>query len=183
MGMIVNKSGIAAVFGVSTQAITNWQKEGMPVVEVRRGSDGSKYDTAMCIQWRLERLVGTKVAAANKTEYTQGGGIINKDAEDARLTKERADNLELKNAILRREYAPVTAISSVLSKVCVQIAGVLDSLPLNVKRKVPSLTITDLEIIKREVVKCQNAASKVGELLDLELDVATGTGGGSDADE
>lgn len=179
MGTIVNKRQLADVFGVSVQAITNWQKDGMPVVEFVRGPEGSKYDTAMCIQWRLDRLVNAKVASANKTEYS-AGGIINKDAEDARLTKERADNLELKNAILRREYAPVTSISAVLAKVCVQIAGVLDSLPLNIKRKVPSLTVTDLEVIKREVVKCQNAASKVGDLLNLELD--TVSAGGNDAD-
>jgi len=55
--MISGVQGIADLFGVSHQAIANWQAEGMPVA-VRGGAGApSEYDSATCIKWMVDREV------------------------------------------------------------------------------------------------------------------------------
>lgn len=159
MGKQVNGSELAGILGVSVQTLATWRKDGMPVEKEGSGRAGNVYDTAKVIEWMVNRRTGRAA-----------GGSGDADDHEVRLAKERADNLALKNAILRREYAPISVITMTVGAVAAQIGATLDSLPLNVRRKVPSLTITDVEVIKREVVKCQNIASKAADVLDRKLD-------------
>lgn len=158
MGKIVNRKDLSDILGVTPQTLGNWLKEGLPVVQDNGTNAGKLYDCSEVIDWLVSRRAGSN------------GGGVNQKNQEVRLTKERADNLEIKNAILRREYAPISVVSAVLSKVGAQISATLDSLPLNMKRKIPSLTTTDLDIAKREVIKCQNAASQIDEALSRALD-------------
>ena len=161
MTKIVNRKELGEILGVSGQTLSNWLKEGLPIVQDNGTNAGKLYDTAQVIAWMVDRKTGGNGA----------GAIVAKD-EDVLLTRERRRNLEMKNAILSREYAPIEVISTTVAKVAGQIAAVLDTLPLTMKRKLPDLSITDLEIVKREVVKCQNIASKAGEHLAQEIDQA-----------
>ena len=73
----------------------------------------------------------------------------------------RADKVEHELAIARNEVAPVYILESALAKVCEQINSILDSIPLNIKKRVPKLNARDVETIRRAIVKGQNAASEV----------------------
>jgi hypothetical protein len=55
--VIVNKRQLAEVFEVSDQAITEWDRNGMPVLA--RGERGleNQYNTAAVIEWRLQRAL------------------------------------------------------------------------------------------------------------------------------
>ncbi|MDP2196821.1 MAG: terminase small subunit [Rhodocyclaceae bacterium] len=54
---IIGQGEIAAIFGVSTRTITEWQAAGMPVA--LQGGPGvpGEYDATACIRWHVEREV------------------------------------------------------------------------------------------------------------------------------
>lgn len=53
--MQVNKKQLAEVIGYSERALTDWQKEGMPMLyDAARGASNI-YDTAQVIQWMIRR--------------------------------------------------------------------------------------------------------------------------------
>lgn len=98
-----------------------------------------------------------------------------KQAEDEaklRLTLAQADGQEIKNAQLRRELAPVALIEWVLGKAGAQISAILDALPMQLKKRNPKLTASNLETIRRDIVKAQNAAAHVTVDLDEYYDSA-----------
>ena len=87
---------------------------------------------------------------------------------EARIRNLNADTEQknLKNAQLRRELAPLPVITYVLNKIAAQIGPLLDSIPAKVKARLPRITAAELEIIKREIIKSQNAAARVSVELD-----------------
>lgn len=54
--MIVNKKELAEIIGISERSLTEWQKEGLPVVSYadNRGQ-ANEYDTVAVIRWLLQR--------------------------------------------------------------------------------------------------------------------------------
>lgn len=88
----------------------------------------------------------------------------------SRLIEAQAIAIELKNEVARGETAPIEVIGDVLSKVCAVIAAEVDSIPLQIKRKHPSLDTAVIESIKRHCVKAMNAIARSDEYLDAILD-------------
>ena len=82
------------------------------------------------------------------------------------LTKAQREGQELKNSQLRKELAPVSVIEWVIGKTGGQISAILDALPLQIKKRCPKLTASGIEVIRREIVKAQNAAAAM--TLDLD---------------
>ncbi len=80
--------------------------------------------------------------------------------ERIRLTRAQAEAQELKNEVARGELAPIELIERVLSAAAAEAAGILDSLPLTIKRKHPQLDSQIIESIKRQTVKAMNAIAK-----------------------
>lgn len=78
--MIVNRTKLAEIFGVSQKTITDWEAKDMPCEEKNTTRKGNKYDTVKCIEWRFSNLTGEK--------------DIDYNEERARKTKEEADKLE-----------------------------------------------------------------------------------------
>ncbi len=90
-----------------------------------------------------------------------------------RLTLAQAEGQEIKNAQLRKELAPVSVIEWVIGKAGGQISAILDAIPLQLKKRNPKLTASNLETIRRDIVKAQNAASQMTVDLDEYYDSAT----------
>lgn len=57
-GQIVNKRELAELLDVSEVTLTEWQKEGMPVVELGGPGVPGRYDTADVIRWACLREIG-----------------------------------------------------------------------------------------------------------------------------
>lgn len=162
MGKLVKRQELSEILGVSIQTLITWSSQGVPIAQHNGHGRATMYDTEQVIKWLVERRAG------------KSGGAVEMEAkdEDLRLTRERADQLSIKNAILRREYMPISVAGVVISKICIQIGGILDTLPLNLKRKVPELDNTAIELIKREVVKTQNAIATADSILEQAIDEA-----------
>lgn len=122
----------------------------------------------------IPRGAGIMAAVHGYLDYLRGlarSGVDESDGaifarERARAERERADNLALKNQILRRELADVAVIAEIIAKLGSQIGAKLDSLPGELRRKLPNLTATELEIVRRTVVKCQNDIAALPSVTD-----------------
>ena len=125
--------------------------------------------------YSVRDVVDNRVAAALEKQRLErppenDGDGLNPVAEQARLAKERADGLALKNRQARGELIPAEIAGPLFGKIAAEMAAVLDALEANIKRRVPSLTATDMEFIKAERVRAQNAAADVDRHLDELVD-------------
>lgn len=66
MGKIVNKKMLAEIVGVSERTLTEYQKQGMPILnDSGRGSENS-YDTADVVKWLIDKAVNGKSESARE---------------------------------------------------------------------------------------------------------------------
>lgn len=94
-------------------------------------------------------------------------GDLDLATERARLAKEQADKIAMQNAQARRELAPVVLITEVLAKAGTRVAGILEAIPGQVKRRLPDLPATEIEAIQREIAKARNVCAAI-RLEDLD---------------
>ena len=96
--------------------------------------------------------------------------------ERLRLTAAQAEGQELKNDITRRQSVPTEFATFVMSKLAAEVASILDTLPLTLKRRHPDLEVRHIESVQRELAKARNRASELDErlpgLLNEYLDTA-----------
>lgn len=114
MGKIVNKRDLSQILGISERTLTEWQREGMPMLlSTGRGSP-NQYDTAAVIAWRIAREI-------NGAE---------KESQKDRLDRLRGDQIELQMAKEIRELIPAAeiepAIGQFISDAVALIAGIPD---------------------------------------------------------
>lgn len=105
-------------------------------------------------------------------------GDLDLVTERARLAKEQADKIAMANAVMRKEYAPVVVLSQVLADAGRQIASILETIPVNLKRRSKGLTSQDLEYLQQEIVSARNIAANI----NLNLDELLGPDGDTESD-
>jgi phage terminase Nu1 subunit (DNA packaging protein) len=151
--------GMAKACGISVQAFRMW---GVP--SVAKIGRNAFYLVSDVLANRLQRQAAKQQQTAEPAtdlELTRS-----EREEKLRLTKAQAEGQELKNAQLRKELAPVDVIEWVIGKAGGQISAILDALPSQLKKRNPKLTASNIETIRREIVKAQNAASQMTVDLD-----------------
>ena len=99
MSRIVGQERIAEVFGVAPKTIVEWQEQGFPVAF--RGGPGvpSEYESAECIRWRVDSEL-RKVQGETPTD---------------RLSRVRADAIEMDNAVRRALLIPADLLEPKLA--------------------------------------------------------------------
>ena len=154
---MVKQIDVAEHIDLSVRQVQRLIKNG--ILPSAKGKGG--YDLDVCTKSYISYLR----AMAKANEEDDAPAV---DGEQIDINLERALNLrvdtrlkELKEDQLRNELAPVALISWTLNRVCSQISSVLDSIPLKVKRRIPALTSTQIDLIRREIITAQNAAAKV----------------------
>lgn len=115
------------------------------------------YDSRDLLVWAIER------ATVKLKKMIAPSGESTFDSERLRLTKAQADAQELKNEIARAEVVPVDFATFTLSRVAHEAAGILDSLPLHIKRRHPETSPKLLQTIRRELSKSMNALAGINE--------------------
>lgn len=90
------------------------------------------------------------------------------DVDTARMLNLEADTRlkEIKRKQLEKELAPINLLEWTIGNAASQIAAILETIPGKLKRRAPRLSANELDIIKREIVKAQNIASKITVDLD-----------------
>ena len=90
------------------------------------------------------------------------------DVERARLAKEQADRIAMQNASARKELASVEVIRLVLAQSAGKIGGILEGIPIAVKRRSPGVDQRVLRAVEDEV---NNALSQVARIRMSDMDV------------
>jgi phage terminase Nu1 subunit (DNA packaging protein) len=108
------------------------------------------------VQWAIRQELAKLAEAAGHE-----ASAIDYQHERARLTRAQADREELRVRELRRELADVRLVSYAIANFGSQARAILETLPGKIKRLQPKLTASDIEQIKREIVKIQNAAADI----------------------
>lgn len=145
----VSQSAFGALVGISQPAVSDLISRGVLV----NGGNAGEWLIAYCAHIR-------EVAAGRATI-----GDLDLATERARLASEQADKVAMQNAIMRREYAPVSLLANSVAKTGRQIAVILEAIPVQLKRR-SSISIEDLEYITTDIVKARNLAANMR--LDLE---------------
>jgi len=145
----VSQQAFGALVGISQPAVSDLISRGMLV----NGGSAGEWLIAYCAHIR-------EVAAGRATN-----GDLDLATERARLASEQADKVAMQNAIMRREYAPVSLLAHSVAKTGRQVAVILEAIPVQLKRR-SSISIEDLEYITTDIVKARNLAANMR--LDLD---------------
>lgn len=76
-----------------------------------------------------------------------------------RVARATAEKVEMLNAQMRREYAPVALLGAVLADIAGQISGHLGDLVPNIRRRLPELQASALAQIEAEVTACRDVCA------------------------
>lgn len=146
-GALLNQTQMASACRVSVNAFTAW------CIEPHTTTGRTKlYLVADVIENRLAQHKG-------KTEPDQD---VRKelDIERLRLTKEQADALEIKNAIARREVAPIGFVAWFSAKLARLTGERADTLPLDLSR---ALRLKPQDVERTKII-CTDMANAVADL-------------------
>jgi len=148
----LNLTNMARSLGVSRATFMSWGVK--PVAELKCGN-------YFLVEDVLKNRIDHHIRKSKRSD-----GLSSDEANEAMAAAkleevtERAENLAIKNALLRKEVAPINILEQALGQICAQIAATLESIPVNVKRRNAKLEAMDIQIIKEEIVKCQNIAAQ-----------------------
>ena len=143
----LNQQQMAKSLNLTVSAFARWEVE--PVARIGKQVF---YDVRSVLDNRLEKA-------------DQSGSTVAIESERLRLTSAQAEGQELKNELAKGKTAPMEIITLSLSTVAGAASGILDSLPLNIKRQHPELSAQMIEAIKRQCVKAQNEISRLDEVV------------------
>lgn len=119
-------------------------------------------------QFEKAGLTGKNTPKGKLYETIKGLETIYKPANSQDITTSKKENIDvdtrlkqMKELELLGKLAPIEALEYCLTDVCAQMAAILETLPVKLKRANPQLNSNDMLLITREVVKCRNAMSEV----------------------
>ena len=121
----VTQTVFGAAVGVSQQAISDLVHKG--VLTEGQGAD----------VWLLAYCARLREQAAGRLGDTIGG--LDLAQERAALARSQRDGIEIKNAVLRGDYASVTLLAEVLANASQSVAERFDHLPGLLRKTLPDL--------------------------------------------
>lgn len=121
----ITQAQFAALVGVSEAKVSQLVADGVIV----RGDTGQQWLHAYC-----ERL--REVAAGRQSEEVGGLDLVQ---ERAALARAQREGVQIKNAVLLKEYAAVDLLAKVLATASQAVADRLDAVPAALKRTCPGL--------------------------------------------
>lgn len=129
---IQGQAGVAELFGVSEEAINQWQRQGMPVAKRGGSNRPNEYEAADCIGWLIDREVGK----------------VREESPRDRLYALQAEELAMRLAELRATMIPVADVEPAMRQ-ATQAARVLcDAMLVELP---PRLVGANAETIGREL--------------------------------
>lgn len=169
---------VAAHLDLSDRQVRNLLRDG--VLPGSKGVGGLDVDA--CRIAYIGYLRGLASGQVRHPEAVEGSDGIDSLTEmkllqeRLRLTAAQAEGQELKNDITRRQSVPTEFATFVMSRLAAEVASILDTLPLTLKRRHPDLEVRHIESVQRELAKARNRAAELDErlpgLLNEYLDTA-----------
>jgi terminase small subunit / prophage DNA-packing protein len=142
----VNQQVIADHLDLSQGAVSQWMER-------------------LGIDWRVVGLDEIRIAYIRELREQAAGraaaGDLDLATERAGLARAQREKIEMQNAVVRRELAPVILIEEVLAKAGSKVAGILDAIPGMLKRRCAALTSTDIDLVSAEIARARNIAAAI----------------------
>jgi phage terminase Nu1 subunit (DNA packaging protein) len=164
MSKLVSKKELSVLLGKSERTLSEWQKQGLPVVKATAKGLANEYDTAQVINWLLSRY---------DPGSNQGSESGNFEEERTRLTKAQADKIELEVKVMQGKLLPAEEIESVWSDQVIRMRSKLLAMPV----KLSVLLIgkdkqADIEqILRKEIHEALTELSAIDIDEPAELDI------------
>lgn len=156
----IRRKDLVDLLGISTQAFSKWGVEPA-------GKQGREvfYTLRDVIDNRVDNQIEKGNPAAGASAEDQKELVRKKYEEDYKLARERRIGQQQKNELAAGTMVPTEFATFALSRIAAQIASVLDTLPLSIRRAHPDLEPRHIESITREVAKARNKAAEVDDSL------------------
>lgn len=143
LGQVLSQEAFGDLVGISQPAVSDLMTRGI----IQAGQP--------CGVWLLAYTGHLREQAAGR------GADGELASERARLAREQADMVAMKNAQSRKELAPVQILEEVLALVTRQVATVLDGIGPQLRRNFPDLSGEQLKIIGGELARARQLAATV----------------------
>lgn len=154
----ITQAQFAELVGVSQAKVSQLVADGI----IARGDTGRQWLLAYC-----ERL--REVAAGRQSEEVGGLDLVQ---ERAALARAQREGVQIKNAVLLKEYAPVDLLAKVLATASQAVADRIDAVPAALKRTCPNLPEDARLAVETLLAAARNEWAKAtAELVDDTLDV------------
>jgi phage terminase Nu1 subunit (DNA packaging protein) len=156
---MATKAELAGHLFTSEQNLDDLRKLG--VVPMPRGRAG--YDLDVCRRMYIEHLrtrARSPAPAPDETAAAAAERLKTQDdlmTERARLAAEQANRAAMENAVRRRELAPVSLLQTYSEQVGSVVRQGLEALPAQLKRRIPHLRSSEINIIRQEVARTSDA--------------------------
>lgn len=152
LGAPVSQAVFGEMVGVSQPAVSEFLRAiGCP-------------DGASAGHWLLAYCERLREVAAGRGY----GGDLDLAQERAALAREQRIAQEIKNAVTRREYAPVDVLATVLAQAAASVAAKLDSLPALLKKLAPDLPDDAREALAKRIAEARNEWVRDTSSLDVQ---------------
>lgn len=143
LGQVLSQEAFGDLVGISQPAVSDLMTRGI----IQAGQP--------CGVWLLAYTAQLREQAAGR------GADGELASERARLAREQADMVAMKNAQSRKELAPVLILEEVLALVTRQVATVLDGIGPQLRRNFPDLSGEQLKLIGGELARARQLAASV----------------------
>ncbi len=124
LDQVISQAEFAQIIGVSEARVSQMVSEGV----IAKGDTAANWLTAYC-----ERL---RDQAAGRLGETYGLDLVQ---ERAALAREQREGQAIKNAVARREFAPVGLLADVLGQAASAVVGRIDQLEGTLRKACPDL--------------------------------------------
>lgn len=130
-------------------------------------------------EWLLDYCDHLREVAAGRSSDADG---VNLTTERALLAREQRDRIAMQNAVTRKELAPAYVLEEILARAGAKAAKILDTIPGELKRRVPQLSADDVRVVATLIAKVRNIAAAMC-LADLDAPDESGEDDAPPAEE
>ena len=148
----VSADDLATLLGISTRTLTDLAKRGH-LVKATRG------------RYRLAASVTAYCAHLRGIAAGRGGDdqVTTLTAQRARLAREQADAVALKNDAARGSMVSAAEVEREWSDVLRTIRACMLAVPLRVQQRLPHITRTDVEVIQMQVREALTSLARAND--------------------
>ena len=159
----MNQRELARGLGLSPAAVCRAIKRGMPAHSV----EAARAWRASTVAPYARSGAGSQ-GAPPPTGAAPARGGLNLADERAALAREQRIGIRMKNAIARREYAPVEYLTLTLAAASSAFVEHLDHVPARLRREHPDLPAAALDAVLKTLADARNAFCDAAEELMTE---------------
>lgn len=147
----MTRTAMIASLGIDSSAFVRWG-----VKPVQKIGNKAYYTMQDVLQNRLDNERDKFQRAADKG--VTNNGKINGAEEKALLDRAKRVSLETKNEKAAGELLPVVVAELVFAQMGAEVSAILDPLPGALKRLMPTMTATQVDLVRKEIARAKNTA-------------------------